>query len=425
MATIRFKAQFDDLMLKCQSVSGSGSVSYQKSEYAGIDGAEFDNLGLNGRTFSVSAVFFNDTYDDYQLFLDRIREPDTVHNFVHPDFGLIFGVVTRWNERVDSRRKCIEVDFVFEEQEQGDFESRITPLIQPQIEELFQTGQQESIDAFKSRISASLGSSAMALLSRATVTTISFSSQFTDLSRTVRSFVADADRAYDIVQSFAATVTQPINTIVSNIDYGTTLPGRFIGAIAQAVDRYATLIRTTATAPYLVLQSFFSGLNALRNELPGFLGEFDAVRSQAGAVLCSDLFASDDENRAVAAEIDKIPSWTNSGEFIKKDPRPDVITTNELERMISIVRANLQLAIDSDRGSTVFHIMAATLLRHVDSIKIKRERVITIDVPTSIPLALLCHSRGLGYGSVDRVLALNPQISDPSFVSGSISIYDR
>lgn len=420
----RFKAQFDDLELHCQTIGGSGSKSFQRSEYAGADGAEFDDLGLNGGRFSVTAVFFNANYSDYPVFIEKIKQPDIVHNFVHPVHGLVFGVITSWNERVDSRRSYIEVDFTFEEQEQGDFESRITPLIQPKIENAFTTCQRESIEAFKSRISDALGPGASAVLHRITDGVNSFSTQFIDLGIIVRRFVSDVDVALNVVDSFATQVSQPVDTLISNIDYGTTLPGIFMGSVAAACDRYSALVEVSAAAPYLVMQNFFTGLTALRNAIPGFNGEFDAVRAQVGALLCAKLLAADDALGAEAALIEKTPSWTDDFEYLKKDRTPSVMTANDLERVVSLTRAYLQEAIEQT-GEPSLRTMAADLQRHVDSVRLVRERVITIDVATPISLVMLCHKRGLGYAAVDRVLALNPQIKDPTIVSGEVRIYDR
>ncbi|MFA5424648.1 MAG: DNA circularization N-terminal domain-containing protein [Phycisphaerae bacterium] len=423
-AQIRFKCYFDDILLRLETIDDAAEKSLQRSEYANADGAELTDLGMKGKRFSATAWFIRDNYDDYKTFCDAVDQRDVVHNFVHPVFGLLFGKISSYNARHDHRKNCAVVDFTFEEELQGDFEL-LSPLVTPQVEDQFTRGQSAAINNLSSGAVAQFGAAASPLGSRVVDMAASISAQFVDVSAPVRLFVNKMEAAYRAVDSFCSIVTQPVNTLIATIDYGVTLPGQFIGAVAAAIDRFTTLVTSVTESPYRIMQSFYSGLAVLRNAVPGFEAEFDNIRAQAGALVAAQLFSADNENRAAAETIDHATAWNDSGEYTGRADRPDVLTINDLERTLVLVRTYLQQALDENRGQTVLAEMAATLLQHVNTVKIKRERLLEIDVQTETPLALICHRRGLGYAAAGRVLSVNPHIKNPTFVSGVISIYDR
>jgi len=134
----RFIAQFDDIPLSLEYVNDGGEMSYAEYEYADADGSEFEDLGANARTFDCRAWFTKSAYDAYIQFEAAITARNTVHNFVHPARGLLLGIVTTYAIRHDERKRCAVVDFQFKEQLQGNIDNRATPLITPQIQDLFQ-----------------------------------------------------------------------------------------------------------------------------------------------------------------------------------------------------------------------------------------------------------------------------------------------
>jgi prophage DNA circulation protein len=66
--------------------------------------------------------------------------------------------------------------------------------------------------------------------------------------------------------------------------------------------------------------------------------------------------------------------------------------------------------------------MASTLALFVDTIKLKKRTVTTVTV-NDMPLQVLLLQLGLPYNAFDRVLALNPQITCPSFITGDVKVY--
>lgn len=425
MAT-RFKSFLDDIPLHLEIVDDSGSKAFDESEYPNTDGAEYTSLGMHARKFNLRAWFINDGYDDYQRFIDLVSAPDTVHNLVHPALGLMVGVVPSWSARHDIRKATVVVDFEFNEELLGDFDAQLTPLIAPQVEELFISAQQASVGLFGESLVDEYGPDAQPLVSNSIDPSLSIAAQFVNLPYTIRAFVAAVDLVLIDIRSFCSQVAQPANTIVAGIEYATTVPGIVMQEIARAVDRYTALLNSSANAPAATLQSFYSGLIVLRNSAGLFADAVDSCVAQAGALLAAVLFKTDDENRAKAALVDDSPVWNDKGEYVGGTvERPPVMTVQDLERSLAIVREAIERSLVADRSQTQLSDMAAALLRHVNAIKIEREKVATIEVPEPLPLLLLCHARGLGYRAADRVLALNDHISNPSFTSGQVDIYVR
>jgi prophage DNA circulation protein len=419
-----YKAQFDDIPLEIQYQDDVITGAYAEQEIVDADGSEFESLGMRARIFTIHGFFKNASYDDYTRFKDAVAQPDTVHNFVHPAEGLVFGVITDLHIRHDDRRRVAEVDFTFREQLQGDFESQLSPLIQPQLEEQFVAGQTQAVDRLRAKILLALGPGASELVSRAVTAGQSLSSQFVDAAAAVRSYVSQVDAAVNAFAGFMSSVEQPASSLIASIEYAATVPGTLIGSVAHALDRYLTLVETAVDSPVLTLQSFYAGALQLRNAAVGFSPEIDNIVAQVGALLAAQLYKEDNDARYSAEVIENASAWNAAGEYVGKAAAPVYLTVEELERSLSTVRSWLQTAYEADREMTVLQLMAAELLRHVNQIKIDRGRTYVVDVPTEMPLHMICHRYGIPQGRVERILSLNPGIKNPSFVVGNVVLHE-
>lgn len=423
MAADRFITRLDDLTLTMEFITDGGSMALVEYEYVDSAGSGFEDLGPNAMECSAVAYFNKSDYENWREFERIALMRNTVHSFMHPARGLISVRISNWTIRHDDRIRLAVVNFTLREELQGN-DDQISPLIAPSIEDLFTAGQTAAVDSFAAKASETLGGDAAAVTGREVDPGTSLTAQFIDQSWAVRKFVLSVETAVTKIEGFLGSVTQPANTLIAAIDYGTTLPGRIIGAIAATIDRYGSLVSTVTGSPYAILQSFYQGTLELRNAVTGFESEIDTIRAQYGALLCAKLFAADDENRAIALTVEKTPAWNSAGDFVGSQEVPYVMSVNDLERVLYIVRMHLQQAIDANRSVSQLSDMAVTLLKHVNNVKMQRERIVQIDVTTSIPLLLLCHQRGLGYNAADRVMTINRGIKNPSFVQGVISIYE-
>jgi hypothetical protein len=59
----------------------------------------------------------------------------------------------------------------------------------------------------------------------------------------------------------------------------------------------------------------------------------------------------------------------------------------------------------------------------VNEIKLEREKIFKVHVSAPTPLHVICLARGLPYRYAPRILAINPGITNPSFVRGEVNVY--
>ena len=55
----------------------------------------------------------------------------------------------------------------------------------------------------------------------------------------------------------------------------------------------------------------------------------------------------------------------------------------------------------------------------------EREKIVPITVKSRTPLHVICMQLKLPYQYAERILAINPQIENPSYVEGVINVYSR
>ena len=68
--------------------------------------------------------------------------------------------------------------------------------------------------------------------------------------------------------------------------------------------------------------------------------------------------------------------------------------------------------------------MGRTLLEHVGTIKLEREKILTVVLDNPMPLHLVCLRYGLPYNYAERLSSINT-IPQPNFTDGEVSIYAR
>jgi len=68
--------------------------------------------------------------------------------------------------------------------------------------------------------------------------------------------------------------------------------------------------------------------------------------------------------------------------------------------------------------------MALQLQEHVGTIKLERDRIVSISLDNALPLHLVCLRQGLPYAYAERLLSIN-ELPHPSFAQGEVSVYVR
>jgi hypothetical protein len=89
-----------------------------------------------------------------------------------------------------------------------------------------------------------------------------------------------------------------------------------------------------------------------------------------------------------------------------------------------VVRARLAAAVEVARDMDDLKKMAAALLTQVNTVRLEREKMVTVTLDNPLPLHLVCLKYGLPYADAERLIKVN-RIARPNAVSGEVSIYVR
>jgi hypothetical protein len=136
------------------------------------------------------------------------------------------------------------------------------------------------------------------------------------------------------------------------------------------------------------------------------------------------IYKDDEASRQKQKGLEKTKSFDIQGNYVKSEPSGPILTIGDIEKSVADVRTEIRTAVDSERSLDSLRDMARQLLFHVNTIKLEREKIRTVEVDNSMPLHLVCLRYGLPYSYAERIHAINT-IKNPSFVSGEISIYAK
>jgi hypothetical protein len=106
------------------------------------------------------------------------------------------------------------------------------------------------------------------------------------------------------------------------------------------------------------------------------------------------------------------------------------MTANDLEAFLYIIRDSNEtlikgdetLGIDEDRDNPYLSLMSNALSTYVNTVKLNRLQQKAM-VVNNIPIHMLCMNLGLSYQAAGRILGLNKQITNPTFMNGTVQVY--
>jgi len=432
-----------EVMISDRGVSDTVEWALVKHEYPNRDGALVENMGQRGTPHHFTCFFYNDDFDLHQDLYDAISKQSSPIEFIHPEHGVLRGYVERMHRRFDDRLRLAEIDILF-------VESIIEPeqIAEPSIggvcEEAFQLGQTEAMTQCVADVTEVLGTEGSALMDRALVAGQDILSQFQDLTGKARAFVAQVDAGVRTLEGTLSAVTQPANSIIATIDYTTNLPGRVIGAIAETVERYAEAFSDLRTAPARFASSMKNALGQLEQSFLDFrttapAGSVRAIAENAAAAIMAKhvqlaaaqrlaleaayAFKADQLNRQAGKRIENQPSFDVLGNFLGAAAVDPIMNVTDIEAVLAEVMASAQTGVDNARTMQSIKTAVDGLVAHARRIKLEIARIYSVDIENTMPLHLICLKYGLPYNAADRILAINPQIKNPSFVSGTIKLY--
>lgn len=439
---ITFPKKQKSFDLDVETISDGFQKSIVKHEFPNTNGALLEDMGQKARQISVRVYFFNDTYLDHLEFLDALDETDAI-GLTHPIYGPISGSIESVNVRHNDRLQTAEIDITF-------IEGRIEDTTRTEIsmpgagESAFLDGIDEQQNEFANDMADDMGTDGASAAARALDPSQSIISQFQDASGKMRAYVGQVDAAVNTFQATLVTVTQPVNTVLATVQFSANLPGRVIGAIAQTVERVAETYQALRTFPAQFQRSLKSGLDQLESSFRAFQSKAPAgsarniAETAAMTMIANHIrlasahrlaleaaygMANDQANRQAAKKNENQQSFDILGNYYNPVAPDRIMSRHNIEATLLIVMNAAQNTVDIMRGTQQIKRACAGLVEYARQTMIEAHQVTTVDIEGTLPLHLILLKYGLPYNAADRVLAINPQIRHPNFVSGTINIY--
>jgi len=433
--------------LDIETISDGFSKSLVKHKYPRRNGVNIEDLGLKERTSTIRVYFGVQgglaPYEAHFEFIEALKATD---RFIlgHPVYGAINGKIETVNARHDDREDCVEVDVTFIE-EAADDEPEASRSVDDAAEGALFSGLETELPALCSLdAAAALGAEGSSICEKALAAGTGVAAQFTGVSVIARAWVSRTDSGLSWLDTKLIAISQPATGALAAASFVETLPGRVAGSVARCAERYAESLSGLRAFP----ARFSHELRAALDNLAGSLGELkstappgtpravaeDAARDmlvrqlRVAASLRVSLemayaFRADQDARAGAKQTEAARSFDRLGNFLSPAPFVPLLTGDDIEAALREAQAAAQAATDAGRGIQSVKDAAAALADHARGTLIEAEKIYELDVDGVQPLHLICVRAGLPYNAAERVLAINPQIRNPSFVRGTIRMY--
>lgn len=431
------------------SITDEFDFALVANEYPHMDGADVSSMGEKCRTAKMKCYFEGAAYESHKDLLSAFRSGKALV-FDHPAYGQlnIFGkhASVVHDDGVNLAVVDIEV-----------WESRTssptsTTSFESDIETTTEFKASEAIDQTVTEMKADLQA---ALEWGANIPempvdpTQSLVSQIGAVTSKALNYVSQLDSAVATLRATLSTVTVPVNSLIASIEWAETLPGVVLGEVAYACERCATLYETVKDSPERFVTSYQLGIEEIRaslgladdgsdenetsvivssarSEAKALVGKnLTVISSIVAAVHLAGLYSADQDNRRRSRRMEQTPAFDIEGRLLRAEPPPVILSVREIERSLAMVRTMLQEAVDVARSITRLKDIALQLKDHAEIIKIEARDIIMLDVTNETHLFTLLFANNLPISAADRVLALNPAISDPANILGEVAIYGR
>jgi hypothetical protein len=410
-------------------VQDAFAAAIAKSAFPYRNGQKLDNLGVEDRSIKLSCAFLRGRYDEHKDFIRSLLSPAVEsHILVHPVFGNLSGKIESVNSNYDERKRSVFISISFVVENDGDDYSPapgVLSAVRSDCEGAFVDGQQELAVSFEDAMSQEVGAEADDLLHTDIDPSKTLLGQFLTASQTARDYMGEIDEAIAKCDDTLAAETLPASSLLNIVEYGSRMPGRFVLAVNEALDRICSANGDATLSPRHYLENLKSAYVSFASNFKN--GAFNAADQVNNAIA---LRYSMDVGRVYAednaAYLDMVSAESEPVVMLVAGEIREIFTMADLDETLYAARELLQGAIDRDRDrAAVYKTQAKTLLDHVNIARLDRERIVIKQIATEMPLHLICLRFGLPVSAAQRVLAINPEIRNPTFVKGSVRMYAR
>jgi prophage DNA circulation protein len=458
-----YAAWLDGFELEIETIDDTFSKAIARYEFPYKDGALLEDMGQTAREVRIRCYFWDaeghQTYEQHAEFLKHL-ETKELFELVHPQYGPMQGCVESVSVRHDDRIRTAEVDISFVENMRGELQVKSAPYtdVQAGVERSFLDAVSDAISSIQAEIRSILGVDGLGVITAAIDQTIEIIGQITGIGMTARGFVSTLVGGINSLAAQFASIDNLSTSIIGVTSFGDDLCGITALTTAKACERTALNSGTLKeSSPVQYIETLATSLEALSDYsgLVSGASSSEQIRAAtvvlpkitkmvAAAYLCLELAAiyqADDAAWKAQKRKERVSAWDWQGSYTPQES-VSLMTVNDLEQTLQTAREAVQDAIDFARSNDVtpskgsyseidlssalsgLKSAALKLLQHVNTVKLEREKLVTVELDGAIPLHLVCLKYGLPYNTADRIHAVN-QVRNPNRVRGEVAIYAR
>ncbi len=388
-----YSASLGGVAIYCQSVEDVIKKAIVKQEIPYQDGGNTKDMGQKTPGITLRCCFSDETYPNHAELLNLARSQELLE-LVHPVYGIKNVRIEEITVKHDDAPRTAEVDITLA------VDGVYTTVVRPWQDVEFHT---------EGNVILSVDEQKESVLD-----------QIRELGNDGTAY---CEAAISTLDAYMTEVSNPANTLVALIDYGTDLPGRFVKSAAAVMERYAIAYAALKDAPATFMRSVLEA----SDELAAALGKFSGPAKAAGAARlgleAAAIFSTDDQARNSADAAESAGGFDVEGNRLSTTGTTATLNSNDIEDVLSVANTAIQSALVADRGQTALKRISADLCAAALTLKMSAENVKKVRITEPLPIHKICLMYKLPYSAAPRILALNPQIMDPNRITGEIAIY--
>ena len=415
----------NDIIIEFETIDDEFEKAIAAYEYPYADGADLEDMGEKAHEIRFRCWFWDDavnqTYEMHTLLLDSLETKDLI-DFVHPKYGLMKGKIQHIGIRHDDAVRAVSIDITFIEQMRKSMQVMLAESVESAVAEAYQAGQTQQQSLLAQAIAAALPAADAAAVTQLLNAGQGILEQMQGYSNATRAFAGQVETYIATAEAGVSAVVSPINSLQATLTYSLDLPGRIMGSLSRALEKKARLYDSLWNYP----GQFISKLNDAFDELDAAYADLADSATSAGARSAGVILA--DHIKIACAQrlaLEAAAIFTEDSRAVN-DSESDfqVMNMNELESTLAVVRSRLASAVSIAREMDSLKTMSAALLNQVNTVRLEREKMLSVILDNPLPLHLVCLKYGLPYTDAERLLKVN-SIRNPNFTSGEIKVYAR
>lgn len=406
------------IRVPCTEVSDDRKSALVRHEYAGHDGADLEHLGWGPVEHKLRAIFPASRASDWES-IKELLKTGAKAVFEHFELGEFDVQIESVSSRRDRRIGTVEVDFTVVEDGIDQRPRNVRPSAVDVVTGLAQAMANQAIARTAELILP-------AAMPAPDLEDNMWLEKLGDLGSKLNALVRDIQSALGRIDGVIAAISYPVSAAYNALAFGADLPSQLSARIAKALDLMQGKV-AGAPDPAASASRFLRDVDALLATFQGssthstvrILGALQGARTVA-AVMATD----EDRLRAMQASeasqpFDERGRWMVGSTSTLARPA----SVSQMAALVGQARTLLQSVRPLvDDGHLVDRIAVALQEQYNDRL-FELEQVVEIEVQDPTPLHLICHRQGLPYNTAERLVLLNPQIKNPTFVQGRVLVY--